>query len=244
MNNLPPTLQDIIDRLVLINEFQNGQPQLDGAPNGQSLINIYQPHDLISFNLNRILPEDHLAVQRYQQVITVPADRIPIFVAPNINQDFPQGTGEQIQEPENTSFLRLLIPMIHANVFFSNYNFICERNSLRRIGMNNEEYGMGVIRYGNTLLLRRYDHQISMNTNSPGIVFKRMCTPNYPPGAGYKKLIEGNIGNLRTLITAEIDAVSQENGKPIELKCKREGDDRHFDDIWLQAYLSKFNNLI
>jgi hypothetical protein len=243
MNNLPIP-QGIIDRLVHINEFQNGQPQLDGAPNGQSLTNMYQPHDLIDFNLNRILPEDHLAVHEYQKVITVPADRIPTFVAPNIPQDFPKRGQNTIQKPENTSFLRLLIPMKAAGVVFHNYDFICEKNSLRRIGINREEYVMGVIRYGNTLLLRRYDRQEPMDMNFFAHVFKQMCTPDYPPGASYKKLIEGNIGNLRTLITAETDAVSRENGNSIELKCKREGDERYFEDFWLQAYLSKFNNLI
>jgi len=242
MNN-SPIPQCIIDRLVHINEFQNGQAQLDGAPNGQSLINMYQPHDLIDFNLNRILPEDHLAVQRYQEAITVPADRIPTFVAPNINQDFLQPGQNRIQKPEDTSFLSLLIPMKAAGVVFHNYDFICAKNSLCRIGMNKGQYVIGVIRYGNTLLLRRYDHQRAMNLNDVGQVFKQMCTPDYPPDASYKKLIEVNIGNLRTLITTDINAVSQENGK-IKLKCKSGHNEGNFNDLWLQAYLSKFNNLI
>ena len=110
--------------------------------------------------------------------------------------------------------------------------------------MNRERYAIGVIRYGNTLLLRRYDDQKSIDMNDVGHVFDQMCTANYQPGSTYKQLIEGNIGNFRTLITADIDAVSQENGSTIELKCRRDHNEQYFDDIWLQVYLSKLNNLI
>jgi hypothetical protein len=59
-------------------------------------------------------------------------------------------------------------------------------------------------------------------------------------------LIQGRIGNLRTLITAETDAVSKANGEAIELKCRQTNSDipdQYWPGYWLQAFLGKFDNL-
>jgi hypothetical protein len=72
--------------------------------------------------------------------------------------------------------------------------------------------------------------------------FEQMCTPNYHPRATYHRLVEGYIGDLRTLIAAEIDAISEGNGVAIELKCKSD-DNMSIEtrcDYWLQAFLGKF----
>jgi len=72
--------------------------------------------------------------------------------------------------------------------------------------------------------------------------FEHICTPGYASDVDYGQLIEGHIGELRTLITAEVDAVFRRSKKSIELKCQQRINDTYFPDTWLQAFLSKLNN--
>ncbi|CAF1272770.1 unnamed protein product [Adineta steineri] len=232
--------EDIFNQLTFIREYENNQDGENNAIDSGSIINGYQPRILTDFNLDWQLPADHLAIQLYRDATTVPANRIPFFTAPAINTNFPVGDPNYIPQPRNTSFLPCLIAAKATQVDFRQYDIVSERNSLRKIAMNAEKYAVGVMRYGRTLLLRRYDRR-SINRNNVGFLFEEMCTPSYPPGAEYKYLIEGRIGTLRALVTAEIDAVSNENtqtNNSIELTCRKEEKIHNRVDAWLQMFLS------
>ena len=99
-------------------------------------------------------------------------------------------------------------------------------------------------KFGKTLFLRRHDER-NNNYSNTGHRFERLCTRTYNKNASYYQLVEGTIGNLRTLIFAETDAVF-DNEDPVELKCSFENhlDDDRRSDVWLQAFLSKFKFLI
>ncbi|UJR18021.1 hypothetical protein I4U23_004922 [Adineta vaga] len=117
--------------------------------------------------------------------------------------------------------LRLRLPKSHMNI--PQYKkCIFERpripNSLRKIAMNNENYVIGVKRIGSTLFLRRHDKRL-INKNDVGFRFEQMCRPNYHLDAEYKLLVEGCFGNLRTLITAEADAVCKPH-RTMEFKSR------------------------
>jgi hypothetical protein len=107
--------------------------------------------------------------------------------------------------------------------------------------MNVGKYAVGVMRHGRTLLLRRYGRR-SVNRNDIGYLFEQICTPDYPSSVEYKYLIEGTIGTLRTLITAEINAVPKESDNSIELTRRKQELNQNRSDVWLQTFLSKLGN--
>lgn len=84
MNNIP-TLRAVFDRLILVGAFENQENEINDA----LLIDMYEPHVVIDFNLAWHLPEDHLAIGLYQECIRAPANQIPVFTAPQINRYFP-----------------------------------------------------------------------------------------------------------------------------------------------------------
>ena len=237
-NSLIPT--SALERLNLVGEFQYNLSEMDEEADSMGLVNRYAPHVLTSFNINWNLPADHLATGKYRDVLTIPAGNIPVFTAPHINNLFPGGNADNIDPLVHASLLPILIPAQAVGVDFRQYDIVSERNSLKKIGMNAEEYIIGVIRRGGTLFLRRYDNR-PVNRNDPGHLFKQMCTPGYTLPAEYKHLIAGNIGTFRTLITAEIDAVSPDNGSCLQLKCPQRGVNLRLDDKWLQMFLGEFN---
>lgn len=104
--------------------------------------------------------------------------------------------------------------------------------------MNAAEYAVGVMHCDKTLLLRRYGRR-SVDRNDLGYLFKTMCTPGYPSGVGYKYLIEGTIGALRTLVTARIDAVPNEdnqNNNSVELRCRKNENIQNRGTVWLKTF--------
>lgn len=247
MANLPIP-EDIFGRLTLIDEYGNNQDGENNEADPASLINNYQPLLLTDFNLNRQLPQDPLATQLYRDAMSVPANQIPVFAAPVLGTNFPIGDPNYITQPRNTSLLPCLIAAQASQVDFREYDIVSGRNLLGKIAMNErEEFAVGVMRHGNTLLLRRYYGRRNINRNDPGFLFEEMCTPGYPANAEYKYLIQGKIGSLKTLVTAEIDAVSNEgnqNNRSIELTCRREENIRGRANVWFQTFLSKLDDFI
>lgn len=244
MANLPPIPEDIFQRLTLIAEYNSNKDGENNPMDGAFLINDYQPHVLTDFNLKLNLPEDHLAIREYQDVTTVPANRIPIFTSPIIGTEFPICGPNYINGPRNDSLLPILIAAQAINEDFRQYDIVSGRGLLRKIAMNNEKYAVGVMRHGRTLLLRRYGI-LTINRNDLGFLFEEMCTPGYPQDAEYKYLIKATIGTFRTLLVAEIDAVAPRDNlnapnNSLELKCSRAENLQRTDDTWLQTFLSKF----
>ena len=247
MNN-PPIPAAILKRLSRVGEFQYNFNEMDEEADPMGLVNHYAPRVLTRFNLNWHLPTDHLAKNAYRDVLTIPAGQIPIYTVPQINNSFPAGNADNIDPLVPASLLPILIPAQDVGVDFRLYDIVSERNSLKKIGRNAEEYIIGVTRRGKTLFLRRYDdrqrnqNDQQMDRNDPGHLFQQMCTPGYNLQAEYKHLIAGRIGTFQTLITAEIDVVSPDDGSFLELKSPLyDTSNLHLDDKWLQMFLGRFN---
>ncbi|CAF1299658.1 unnamed protein product [Adineta steineri] len=191
-----------------------------------------------SFNLKWDHPHDPTNIKAYEECTTVPGI-IPYYWRPKGNEALPPETQNVvIRQPSYVSILPLLISARHYKVDIQKYDIISERNSFRKITMNNEDYVISVQKFGNTVFLRRHDERPD-TMNDVGHRFEQLCKPGYNINAFYYQLIEGNVDNLRTLISGETDAIL-ENEHPIELKCS-EYDDiywKYLDQHWLQTFLS------
>ena len=203
-----------------------------------ALADTYSPHVCATFNRNLHLPQDFMSIRDYDPCITTPA-RVPRYREPTPDSVFRVRDGERIiNQPNYTSLLPLLISASCNRINIMQYHIISERNSLRKIAMNNENYVIGVQKLGSTLFLRRYDHR-RVDMNDAGYRFEQMCTPNYDEIASYHRLIGGCLGELSTLIAAETDAMSVDN-QAIEVKCRlNQSTVRDPIDCWLQAFLGK-----
>ena len=202
------------------------------------LIGNYTPEFRGDFNLQWNHCLDYRDIQGYEQCMTIPAE-LPYYRQPNPDTQLPsQSPNRVIPQPEYTSLLPLLIAAHHYNINLNQYQVVSERNSLRKISMSDEDYVVGVQKFGPTLFLRRYDHRF-VNRNDYGYRFEQMCTSGHDLQANYFQLIEGHVGDLRTLITGETDAVDEQDGQAIELKCLLNGILREQDcnRYWLQAFL-------
>jgi hypothetical protein len=200
----------------------------------------YSATILGAFNLEWNLPQDYTNIRAYEQCITIPPN-IPYYREPNPNIKFSrQSPNGRIHQPDYSSLLPLLIAADRNNINIRQYNIISERNSLRKLAMNDKDYVIGVQKFGPTIFLRRYDRR-RVNMNDYGYQFEQMCTPNYDLTANYFQLVEGRFGNLRTLITAETDAIYEQNEEAIELKCRLNPNipENDSSQYWLQAFLSK-----
>jgi hypothetical protein len=228
---------ELFNRLHLIIAFEDYSPQLDIT---RSLVDSYSPRILGSCTLAWHLPSDPLNVQYYRRCLVIPGE-IPYFTPPTLNSYFPPELPNSIVvQPRFTSVLPLLLTAQQFGIDIRQYDIISERNSLRRIAMNNENYTIGVIRFGSNLFLRRYDTYRSIDKNDIGYRFEQMCTTGNHLDGNYLQLVAGQISSLKTLIIAETDAMERQTGQSIELKCQKKSSGSHNQqDWWLQAFLSK-----
>lgn len=202
------------------------------------LVNDYAATVRARFNINFTQPGNHTSVKQYEKCVST-ANQIPYYKKPALNIEFPDYKPKAVFIQRNVSLLPILISAHRNNVNIFQYDIISERNSFRKIAMNNSDYVIGVEKIGRTLFLRRYDNRIT-NLNDQGHRFEQMCTVDYNGDASYHHLIEGNIGSLKTLISAETDAVDQVTGQAIELKSRLNSNIiRDPGDCWLQAFLGK-----
>ena len=122
-NSLIPT--SVLERLNLVGEFQHNLSEMDEEAHSMRLVNDYAPRVLTSFNINWNLPADHLATGKYRDVLTIPAGKIPVFTAPDINNLFPGGNADNIDPLVHASLLPILIPAQAVGEDFR--QFRCQR---------------------------------------------------------------------------------------------------------------------
>ncbi|CAF3655111.1 unnamed protein product [Adineta steineri] len=230
----------LFNRLHLVNVFDDDFP----SNSSLSIVNSYSPCVRGSCTLAWHLPADPLNIQYYRRCLAIPGE-IPYFIpSPRTPYLPPEQSDSFVRQPRFTSLLPLLLTAQGTGIDVRQYNIISERNSLRKIAMNNEVYTIGVIKFGSSIFLRRYDTYQTINRNDIGYRFEQMCTTgNYLDG-NYIQLIEGHIGTLKTLMTGETDAVERRTGQSIELKCHRKPDNQDIQDWWLQAFLSGVTKVI
>ena len=103
------------------------------------MVNNYAPRIRGSFSLNWEHPYDPIDVAAYKQAVTVSA-KICQYRKPMADAVFPQLPTLNIEKPEFVSILPLLIAAKRHQVDIRQYNIVSERNSFRKIAMNNEDY--------------------------------------------------------------------------------------------------------
>jgi hypothetical protein len=151
----------------------------------------------------------------------------------------PDSSNSRITKPIHPYILPLLLTAHHARVDVRQSNIVSERNLFRKLAMNDEDSVITIIRFDTILFLRRYPVYHKIDRNDPGFRFEQMCTTN---DGDYPQLIEGQIGELITLMLGKTDSIRRENGDSIELKCQRRdlGESMGYN-WWSQAFRSKWN---
>ncbi|CAF2107848.1 unnamed protein product [Rotaria magnacalcarata] len=241
-NGLPNSL---FTRLQLVMALDDFPDQLEDA--SSSYVDSYDARVLGSCTLAWHLPTDPLSVSNYRRCSVIPG-QVPYYVPPLLPCPLPSDSrpNSRIVKPTLASILPLLLTARQVRVDVRQYDFVSERNSLRKFMLNDEDYIISVMRFDNTIFLRRHAAYYSIDRNDKGYRFEEMCTTtsNYLDG-DYHQLTEGRIGELRTLILAETDAIKQENGEAIELKSHKNLSGKWMQhDWWSQAYLSGTNTII
>jgi hypothetical protein len=232
---------ELSNRLQLIIAFEDDPSNIDHTLSSCSFVDLYSPRTLGSCTLAWHLPSDPLNIQYYRNCLVIPGE-VPYFVSPSVGSYLPpEQHNSLVRQPRFTSILPLLLTAQHVGIDIRQYGIISERNSLRRIAMNNENYTIGVVRFGSTIFLRRYDTYETVDKSDIGYRFEQMCTADNYLDGNYLQLIAGQIGSLKTLITGEVDAIERQTRQSIELKCHKKGGHQHQHDWWLQAFLSESN---
>ncbi|CAF1378754.1 unnamed protein product [Adineta ricciae] len=206
--------------------------------------NNYKPKILASFSITQSLPADHVNIGQYNQCISYRL-RIPCYDQPQVNSTFPRQVRKAfIPQPEKTSILPILIAAHCHRVDIHKYDVISERNSLMKIALNEAKYVVGVKKIDQTLFIRRHDKR-SIDFNSTEFRFERMCSHEHHQHLRFKRLIEGQIGDFATLITAQADAIHRQTGQAIKLKSRTNGNDiGNRADCWLQAFLGSAQSVV
>lgn len=183
-----------------------------------------------------------MSIADYKQCLS-PSDEVPYYNEPQNDSEFPSKERNSEIPAKKTSVLPILITAHRKGINVQDYHFISERTSFRKIAMDNEDYVIGVKRFGKTIFLRRYDDRAT-DMSDEGHRFERMCIPNYKHDSAFHLMVEGQFDTLRTLIAAQTDAIDENTGDALELKSRLNGTDiARPADCWLQSFLSKFTNL-
>jgi hypothetical protein len=231
--------KELFTRLRFIIAFEDDPTQLNDV--STSLIESYLPQVLGSCTLAWWLPDNPLNIDEYRKCMILPGDT-PYYDPPPLPTPLPDGPRDsRITKPIHSSIIPLLMTAHSADVDIRNYNFVSERNSYRKLAMNDEDFIITVVRFGSTLFLRRYADYREIDRNDSGYRFEQMCTTTSKNLDGdYHQLMDGRIGEFRILILGETDAIQRDNGQSIELKCCRVNPSKAMEhDWWLQTFFSK-----
>lgn len=233
-----PIDNETFKRCQMLFAFKDFDNQNVRKPAKSYLVRDYSPRVCAQFNLGLTLPENYTNIDAYEQCMRT-SRSMPYYTQPEPGAALPPRVSRRsISQPKYSSLLPLLIAAHRNAIHIDQYQVVSERHSLRKIAMNDEDYVVGVQKFGQTLFLRRYGYR-RVNMDDSGHRFEEMCTPNYRLKAYHYQLIEGQLDNIKTLITAETDAVDRQNHQAIELKCRINGDVPAHDrsQYWLQAFL-------
>lgn len=235
INNLPI---GIFNRLQFVIAFEDDSMQL---PTMESIFESYTPRVVSSCSIRCRQPADPLNVDAFQRITNVPG-RKPYLQLPKLPKSLPPIAKQNkiYVHTKYPSLIPMLITAKFSGIDTKSYHVVTWRNSFRILAMNNEDFVINVALFGSTLFLRRFLRYRTTNTNDIGFRFEEMCTDKCNSNSYYNELIDGQIGNYKTLMMGETDAVDKLNGESVDLKCKKppaSKKDQH--DWWLQAYLCK-----
>jgi hypothetical protein len=139
--NRVESMRAILNRLELVREFNNNQPEIEDTPAAPSLIDLYSPRVLASYNLNWDYDYGLLEIALYRNSLNQPNGiKIPNFTAPQLPVNFPPVHNLIPRQPKYTSLLPLLITAQSAKGNIRDYHIVSERNSFLKIAMNKKQY--------------------------------------------------------------------------------------------------------
>lgn len=227
----------IFSRLQFVIVFEEDSTHLTME---SSIFESYVPRVLSSCSVSCKKPENPLDVKAFERVTTLPG-QTPYFQQPNLPESLPADRNQKrIMVETYPSLIPLLMTAKFSGIDTRRYHIITQRNSLRKLAMNDEDFAINIVRFESTLFLRRFASYRVINKNDVGFRFEEMCTNKSNSSVDYYQLIDGQIGKYKILMMGKTDAINRENGESIELKCttpNRSRSDKY--DWWLQAYLSK-----
>lgn len=234
IHGLPTSL---FQRLQFIREFEEDLEELTME---SSIYESYIPRVLNSCSTHYTMPHDPLDIEAFLCVVVIPG-MTPSFKQPTLPKRLPSVKKKNFSiEPQYPSLIPLLMTAKFSRIDIKRYDVVCQRNSIRKIAANDEDFVISVVRFNATLFLRRFAKNRVRNKNDVGFQFEDICTVKQRRKFDYNQLTEGQIGENRILMMGEVDAIRTENGDAIELKSKKSNvtnqDKAHW---WLQSYLSK-----
>lgn len=234
INGLPKSM---FDRLQFIIAFEENPEQLHVKT---SIMDLYAPRLLNSCDISSYAPRKPLDIEAFRRGTIVPG-HAPYFKQPKLPSSLPSGPKKPlIYEVTYPSIVPLLLTANHCGVDTRSYHFISQRNSFRKLAMNDEKFVINAVRFGSTIFLRRFSRWRMVDKNNVGFSFEEMCTTKENSKSDYNQLIDGNIGKFRILMMGETDAINRGTGESIELKCQKSDPSKYNEyDWWLQAYLCK-----
>lgn len=237
INSLPIA---IFNRLHFIVEFEEDLMQFSM----ESLLESYAPRVLSSCGTSSRSPKNPLDVAAFQRITNLPG-RAPRLQLPQLPQSIPAVSEKRkfVVRPKYPSLIPLLMTAKFSGTDTRHYHVVAQRNSLRRIAANDEDFVINVVQFGTTLYLRCFPRHRVTNKNDVGFRFEEMCTVNGVSNVDFNQLIDGQIGKYKILMMCETDAINRPNGESIELKCKKDKVSKyHEHNWWLQAFLCKYNS--
>ena len=235
-NGLP---NGLLARLQLVITLDEYPPQL--TDDAISLLDSYSPSVFGSCTLRWYRPRNPLNVAEYRRSIRLPG-QAPYLALPVLPCALPPDLpNARVIIPTHPSILPLLLAANYAGVNVQKYDIVSERNSIRQVAMNNEDYVISVIRLDSTLFLRRYPSYHSVDKNDTGFRFERLCTKkNGFLHSDHYQLVGSRVGEFQILMLCETDALQSGSLQSVELKCSQHNPTKAFKhEWWLQAFLSK-----
>lgn len=233
INNLP---NGIYNRLQFIVEFEEDSIQFTT----ESILESYDGVVLSSCSTFYKVPANPLDIVAFESTTKVPGS-IPHLRLPILPRSIPLPKKKGIfVQPKYPSLIPLLMTAKFSKIDTSSYHIVTQRNSLRKLAMNDESFVLNVVRFGSTLYLRRFAKYRTVDKNNVGFRFEEMCTDPSNRKYDFNQLIRSRIGQYEVLMMCETDAINERN-ESVELKCKKSDASKSDElDWWLQAHLSKY----
>ncbi|XP_037042268.1 uncharacterized protein LOC119078705 [Bradysia coprophila] len=225
---------DLNARLQFIAAFEEDPVELTME---SSIFESYVPRMLGSCSTLVKMPGNPLDVKAFKGSVKIPG-RAPFFRQPKLPQRVPAvSKPRMIVEPKYPSLTPILMTAHFSGINLRLYHVVSQRNSLRKLAMNDEDFVVNVVRFGSTLYLRRFLHYRTTDRNNIGFRFEEMCTGSRE-NFDFNQLIDGRIGGYKILMMGKVETIRKGSGESIELKCqKHRANMADKVDWWLQAYL-------
>ncbi|KAG4070817.1 hypothetical protein HA402_011043 [Bradysia odoriphaga] len=201
INGLP---NGLIARLKFITTFEEDPVELTIE---SAIFESYVPRVLSSCSTPVKLPANPLDVEAFKRSVKMPG-QAPLFRQPKLPQRIPAlSKRKMVVEPKYPSLIPLLMTAHFSGINLRLYHVVSQRNSLRKLAMNDEDFVVNVVRFESTLYLRRFSQYRTSDKNNIGFRFEEMCVSGRKDNFDFNQLIDGKIGEFKVLMMGEVDTI-------------------------------------